>query len=564
MSENRNEQKSNPFIMIKNMILSWPLTVKIGACIFLIAIITGEIIYNNFMYDRGLISLYEQKISPEDIDEMKSVLSKAGYKEGLDFSVEEKDKKFNIMGQRQLAGEMRQIFEREGLPSSFEIIPKGSAIPTEDERQREARLQEQDRLARMITDMKGIKKATVSIVPKRDALFEEDILPARASVYIEKKDGYILNNTQTESIMGLVAGAVEGLDRKNITVVDEEGRIISDSIIKSEDPNGGIPLDVQHARQYDMQDRLTRNTQEFLDSVLGKGNSKVRINLTLNFDGTERLMTVYGNPGGGDNVSQNKSSVEGNEGIITIGGRSIGIVNNNGTFVSCGDEILPHSSGVHAISMEIIKEKYSKLNTDNSPDKSDAGYEKIEERINNQLNTYQTKIVTSPGKIERMTVALALNSIPEKYIEDLKQIVAASVGLEAGRGDYISVLNKPFINTAASNPPVPPVPPSAPASSINPAVLVGFCIAIGIMSLIYLTFYFVKQNKSNKIQRELCLTLSPASGFTNISDLGHDKHGRSVTVTPSTMKSVDELTILAKEKPSAVADLIKTSWMKDK
>ena len=157
--------------------------------------------------------------------------------------------------------------------------------------------------------MDGIKKATVRIVPPRDSLFdnEEGRQPGKASVYIETKDGYKINSGKTESIMALVANSVEGLEKKNVAVIDETGKILSDSVIAGDDPNGALPLDVRQARQYELQEKYTKNTQEFLDGILGKGNSKVLVNVSLNFDGTERMMTVYGNPGrGSETMSQSQ------------------------------------------------------------------------------------------------------------------------------------------------------------------------------------------------------------------------------------------------------------------
>ena len=248
------------------------------------------------------------------------------------------------------------------------------------------------------------------------------------------------------------------------------------------------------------------------------------------------------------------------DGVITIGGRSIGQVNQDGSFRPLGDEIVPDSNGVHVLSMERLREKYNKGNGETVSGKSD-GYDRIEERFNYQLNSYQTKIVPATGKVEKITVALALDNVPEKYIPDLKQVVAASVGIDEGRGDFISVINKPmFHSVPATNLPQEQV--ATRSNPVNVKTLAWSGTFIIMVCLLIYGLYLIKEKKSNNAKIKLCLTTGPSAGINSITDLVSDKAGR--TAWPSTFKSFERLTSMAKEKPDKVAELLKTSWMADK
>jgi flagellar M-ring protein FliF len=561
MSDNKNDKKGNFFIMIKDMVISWPLSVKIGTVIILLMVITGGLLYNNYLFNRELISIYNNIIPADEIDQMRNMLSNSGYKEGVDFAVKTADKKSIIFVRRDLSGYIQDILAEEGLPSNEDKLPGTGVSSTQTQIEDAQRRELEQRVARDVKNIEGIKKATVRIVPAIDPLFEEDRKPGKASVYIETKDGCKINSDKTESIMALVANSVQSIEKKNVVVVDETGKILSDSVIAGDDPNGTLPLDVRQARQYELQERITKNTQEFLDGILGKGNSKVLVNVSLNFDGTERMMTVYGNPGSGsERISQSQENT-GSDGIITIGGRSIGLINQDGIFKPCGDEVVSENNGVHVLSMERLREKYNKDNGE-TVSGTGAGYDKIEERFNYQLNSYQTKVVSATGKIEKITVALALNNVPEKYVVDLKQVVGASVGIDEGRGDFISVINKPvFIPVAGTK--LPQIDPGVTRNNpVNLKALAWSSTVIIIFCLLIYCLYLIKEKKSNNVKMKLCLTTGPSTGINSITDLISDKGGR--TVSPYNAGSVEQLTSMAKEKPNKVAELLKTSWMADK
>jgi len=166
-----------------------------------------------------------------------------------------------------------------------------------------------------------------------------------------------------------------------------------------------------------------------------------------------------------------------------------------------------------------------------------------------------------------------LNNQPENRVEQIKNAVAASVGIDQSRGDMVSVSNFPFKTSEydimrkemLSAPAGERQGNKASLPAVNKAVFASAGAGTLAIMLIIFALFLAKQKKSNKEKMQIHLTTGPGSSINPISDLLSDKSGR--TVAPSsnnTTVSCDQLTRMAKEKPNKVAELLKTSWMSEK
>jgi len=470
-----------------------------------------------------------------------------------------------------------------GARQSFSNVKTGFS-DTEADRQKAHLHALEGELESSVIQMEGINNAKIKIVLSDEALFEEDRQPAKATVMIISRPGYNVTKSQIQGIVNLVSGSVAHLAPENVKVVDERGVTLSDLIASQEDPMGMPTSGSQLQRQKEFDKELTDRAQSLLDRTLGPGEAAVEVKATLNFDQSKTSMKVYGNPTGGGNMtvssssSDESSSTGDNEGYITIGGRTVGINHAGGVrTVSSGnrDQVVASSSGVYVLSESVEKEAYaSKGENGVAPSGGSKGkgsdYENTKTQKNYVINERNTETIVAPGKVERLTVALMLNGQPEDRVDSIKNAVAASVGLDPGRGDVVNVTNFPFKRSEydvmrsemLNAPPVATRENKAYSAPMNKAVFAWAGAGIVIIAMIIVALYMAKQRKSNKEKMQLNLTAGPVSSFNPISDLLSDKSGR--TVAPSTTVSCDQLTRMAKEKPSQIAELLKTSWMADK
>ena len=82
-------------------------------------------------------------------------------------------------------------------------------------------------LARTIQALSAVESARVHLaIPKNSVFLREQQKPT-ASVVLNLNSGRLIDPTQIHGIMNLVASAVPGLPPRNITIVDQEGNMLS-------------------------------------------------------------------------------------------------------------------------------------------------------------------------------------------------------------------------------------------------------------------------------------------------------------------------------------------------
>ena len=85
-------------------------------------------------------------------------------------------------------------------------------------------------LSRTIGSLSEISEARVHIVLPKDSVFEDKKEDAKASVVVRLKGGAELSKSSIAGIKGVVAGAVPGLKSYGVSIVDDQGRLLSQSL----------------------------------------------------------------------------------------------------------------------------------------------------------------------------------------------------------------------------------------------------------------------------------------------------------------------------------------------
>jgi len=596
MAGTENEKKANKMDDILKKVMSLPLYVQLGVVLVFIGLISAGVWYwgyraPNFTMER----LYTKELTAEDIDEIKKELNSMGFTEGVEFNIVKGDKTSYIMAQRQLKSKMLSHLSDLGLPrgarQSFATIKTGFS-DTEADRQAAHLHALEGEIETSIVSMEGIINARVRVVLPDESLFEEDKQPAKATIMIETKNGYNVSKSQIQGIINLVSGSVARLSPENVQVVDQRGVTLSALVASEEDPLGMPTSSTQMQRQKEFDKELTDRAQSLLDRTLGTGEAAVEVKTSLNFDQQKTSMKVYGNPGGGTNSQMAVSSSDSetsagsgggsNDGYITIGGRTVGVNHAGGVQpVGGGDQVVASNSGVYVLSGAVKTETYNNKSGDGSGvapsggsgGKKGSDYISTDKQTNYVINERNVETIQAPGQVERITVALMLNNQPENRVEQIKNAVAASVGLDQSRGDVVSVSNFPFktseydiMRKEMLSAPVGERPGNkASLPAVNKAVVAWAAAGTVLVLLVIFAMFLAKQKKSNKEKMQLHLTAGPGSSINPISDLLSDKSGRTVAPsTNNTTVSCDQLTRMAKEKPNKVAELLKTSWMSEK
>jgi flagellar M-ring protein FliF len=272
-------------------------------------------------------------------------------------------------------------------------------------------------LANTIKSIDGVQAATVHLVMPQKDVFADDQRKTTASVLVASSPSQPLTGQQVQAIVHLVASSVEGLDPTQVTVAGADGKILSTgdgSAVATGGDSGGDSATVQ------FQNRLNSSLQNMLDSVVGPGHSTVTTTAQLDFDQTQTTSETYTSdpslPALSESISREAYNGNGTGTGGVLGPDNIQVP--NGTTSSTGTGQYVNSNDVR----------------------------------NNALNKTTEVRNSAPGKINRLSVAVLLDSTTAGTVNaaQIQQLVSAAAGVDPTRGDTVAVAAMPFDTSAAT------------------------------------------------------------------------------------------------------------------
>lgn len=341
------------------------------------------------------------------------------------------------------------------LPSSskgFELFDSASMMTTDEDRKIMYQRALTGELENSIAALDDVDKAKVNLtIPKSDNVFDNSTSKkAKASIVLTLK-GTSISKDSVQGIVALTTGAVQGLDKKNVKVVDQTGKILNkNEEDDASDSSSATSKYMKLKSQYEKQ--MEKKITGLIEPVVGKGKVKASVNVDLNFDAVEKKITNYSNPQiRSENVQASGKQTE-------IKQAQTGQVNDNVDNVT-GDE-----------------------NNDN------ASYNRT---VNNELNTETTKIINAPGSINRMTSSVVINGdLSAGDAKNIRKLIQGALGYDKQRGDTVSVQAVNFARAKSTKKTVA----KKPAKKTN-WVLIGALIAAGVLTLGTIIFLVIRRRR---------------------------------------------------------------------
>lgn len=266
----------------------------------------------------------------------------------------------------------------------------------------------QGEIARTILSIEGIQSARVILaLPERQLFRERDSQP-KASINLVLKAGQVLSHEQVMGIARLVSAAVPDIAMQNVTIVDQHGIALTragaiDGTGDGEGAGAGALELKKSTEAY-----LARKLNDVLNQTFGPGKAIARVDVTLDLSRVQRTREQL--------LPSAKDAAAG----VLVRERSEGEGDGSGT-VS-----LPPLPGSEAAA---------------------GGAARREREYQVGRDVEQT--VSMPGAIRRMAIATVVNdTIDAAQLAHLKEVLAATAGYDAARGDTIAVY--PFGQVAQS------------------------------------------------------------------------------------------------------------------
>src|SRR5882757_757239 len=188
----------------------------------------------------------------------------------------------NIEVPAERVSEARMKLAGQGLPESgggFALMDKdpGFGVSQFMENARYQHALEAE-LARTIAALRPVEGARVHLAVPRQSAFVRDRKGSSASVFLQLKQGRRLEQEQIQAIVNLVASSIPDLEANQVTVVDQQGRLLSS-------PEGHDQFALRE-QQYDMIHRLEDDYAQRIEALLAPlvGPGRVRAQVVAQMD----------------------------------------------------------------------------------------------------------------------------------------------------------------------------------------------------------------------------------------------------------------------------------------
>ena len=368
----------------------------------------------------------------------------------------------NIEVASERASEARMKLAGQGLPegsgNGFALIDKdpGFGVSQFVENARYQHALETE-LARTIANLRPVEGARVHLAIPRQTAFVRDHHPASASVFVQVKAGRRLEQGQVQAIVNLVASSIPEMEANQVTVVDQQGHLLSA-------PEGHDEFALRE-QQFDMVHRLeedyTQRIEALLTPMIGAGRVRAQVVAQMDMAVSEEAREQY-RPDSqivrseqtSEQNSRDGSGAGGVPGALTNQPPPAGVAQpppntapQNAANANNGAAAVKTAAGAAPLTQPVGA---AGAGADSQSAKSTTRNYEIDRTLQYTRNP--------AGRLKRLTVAVLLDNmrVPDKdgkskdvplkqdQLDHITQLVKDAVGFDEARGDNVNVVNASF------------------------------------------------------------------------------------------------------------------------
>ncbi|MDC1118062.1 flagellar basal-body MS-ring/collar protein FliF [Alphaproteobacteria bacterium] len=329
----------------------------------------------------------------------------------------------------------RMTLAAQGLPATaatgyeqLDSIQMGSSRSVEAARLKQSQELE---LARSISEIDMVLSARVHLaLPDKEVFVRQQAEPT-ASVFLQLARGRSLGRSKVDAITHLVSASIPNLSKENVSVIDQNGNLLSSS-------NGSVEArlsDAQLEHRIRLEDIYRNRIKSLLTPIVGAGNINAQINLDIDFtrsEVTEEVVDPKGNALRSEQNSSDKTMAAEAKGIPGAVANTPPAPADLNTARSAGGGAggeLRSQSTSEVKNYEVSRTVSSTVNPTN-----------IIRKINAAVLVRERSIVdpeTGLPTTQKMT---------EGELLQIEKLVADAVGIDKERGDSLTVSSAPFMS----------------------------------------------------------------------------------------------------------------------
>jgi flagellar M-ring protein FliF len=407
-------------------------------------------------------------------------------------------------------------------------------------------------LARSIQSVSAVQAARVHLALPKASVFVRDQQKPTASVLLNLHPGRSLDQPQVSAIVHLVASSVPDLPTGNVTVVDQNGNLLSETG-KNPNGNGLDPTQLKYVQE--LQQSIVKRIESILTPIVGATNVRAEATADVDFSRSEQAAETY-RPNGTPDASaiRSQQTSESQNGNAAMASGVPGALSNQPPAPATAPITAP--AGATAANGTTAAGGNASVHKDMT--------------VNYEVDKTVRYVQQPMGGVKRLSVGVVVNykkeidkagKVTMKPLSDAEKtqitdLVREAMGFNKDRGDTLNVVNSPFAGAEKEIIVEPPI--WKRPEFVQTALGFGkYAIAAGILA--YLFFGVLRP-----MFRKVAKTFEPPPPPPQPEEdaIVHIEHEvEPMGVRPrSYQDNLEAAKILARNDPKMVANVVK-AWV---
>ncbi|RBI65492.1 flagellar basal body M-ring protein FliF [Vreelandella sulfidaeris] len=296
-------------------------------------------------------------------------------------------------------------------------------------------------LARSIESLGPVEGVRVHLSMAKPSVFIRDREPAKASVVLTLLPGRILGEGQVSAIVHMVSGSVPELAAEDVTVVNQDGRLLSAETSNGNDLDGSqLEYIAEVERSY--QQRI----EHILTPILGRDNVRAQVAAQIDFSRREQTSERYG-----PNQPPNEAAVRSRQLSLAYDGEDPLATGIPGALSNTPPGTLPSP---------INQPEDEEAEADQQEDAPPEALRNLrqDDVINYEVDRSIEHVQHRLGQVERLSAAVVVNyrsemneegewievALTDNEVAQIERLVRQAMGFSQLRGDEVEIVNSPF------------------------------------------------------------------------------------------------------------------------
>lgn len=367
-------------------------------------------------------------------------------------------------------------------------------------------------LARSVMSISYVQTARVHLALPKQSAFVRNRQQPSASVVVNLYPGRALDEGQVAAVVHLVASSVPNLAAERVTIVDQQGRLLTSSGQQREFAQSTTQF--EHARK--LEESYAKRIEGILTPIIGAGGVRAQVALDMDFTLVEQTQESYKPDTGAvrsEQVSEDVAqAVAAGTGNVAAAAGIPGALSNQPPAGGTVSETAKPEGNAKAPKAEGGKEAGKE--TKDAKDKTAAGDAAPGNSSRRSVRNYELDRTIShtrvaPGKIKRLSVAVVVDNkqtlnadgemerkpLAKEELDRLASLVKDAIGFSADRGDSVQVTNIAFTQPPEAEPlPEPSLFSLSSMGDMGKQAFAGFLV----LSLIFGVLRPLLRNLANK------------------------------------------------------------------